>query len=85
MRCLAVEQKGSKKDKWLHIIFGSRTLTDAEMNYPIRQLEQLAIVCQYRDCYHFRYGRLTTIFCDNKPSMNRGSKEKIYGTAWLAC
>ena len=39
----AVVQLGDDGE-WLPIMFGSRTLTDAEMNYPIGQLEQLAIV-----------------------------------------
>ena len=72
----AVVQKGDKPGEWLPIVFGSRTLTEAEMNYPINQLEQLAIVCGYRDCYYLLYGRSTTIFCDNKPSVHRAAKEE---------
>ena len=72
----AVVQKGSKNGDWLPIVFGSRTLSEAEMNYLINQLEQLAIVCGYRDCYYLLYGRQTTIFCDNKPSVHRAAKEE---------
>ena len=72
----AVVQKGKNPGEWLPIVFGSRTLTEAEMNYPINQLEQLAIVCWYRDCYYLLYGRPTTIFCDNKPSVHRAAKEE---------
>ena len=58
------------------IMFGSRNLSDAEINYPIGQLEQLAIVEGYKDCYYMLYGRPTIIFCDNKPSVHRGTKEE---------
>ena len=49
--------KGGKEGEWTPIMFDSRTLTGAEKNDPIGQLEQLAIVCGYRECCYTLYRR----------------------------
>ena len=72
----AVVQKGNKERQWLPILSLSKDLTDSEMNHPIGQLEQLDIVCWYRDCYYLSYGRPTTIFCDNKLDVRRAAKDE---------
>ena len=44
----AVCQKGDEEDEWYPISFGSRTIRNAELNYPIDTLEQLAVVEGYQ-------------------------------------
>lgn len=73
----ALVQKGDKEDDWRPISFGSRVLTKTEMNYPINQLEQLAVIEGYRDKYFFTLGHPTTIFCDNKPSVANATQLEI--------
>ena len=67
-------QQGDNVGEWLPIVFGSRVLDHHELNYPINQLEQLAIVTGYRECYYLFYGKQTIIYCDNKPSVDRATK-----------
>lgn len=70
----AICQKGEKDDEWYPISFGSRTIRDAENNYPINTLEQLAITEGYKKNYHMLNGRKLYIYCDNKPSVDKAAK-----------
>ena len=65
----AVVQQGLEQGEWNPITFGSRVLDTHEQNYPIHNLEQLAIIQGYKDNYHLLYAKPTYIFCDNKPSV----------------
>ena len=71
----AVVQK-DKNGNWAPISFGSRILKGAEVNYPINELEQLAVIVGYRDNYHLLYGHPTSIFVDNKPSVDKSVKRE---------
>ncbi|RZD33053.1 MAG: hypothetical protein CXT75_12100 [Methanobacteriota archaeon] len=70
----AMVQKGEKSEELWPITFRSKVLDEAEINYPIGQLEQLAIVLGYRDNYYLLHGFHTIIYCDNKPSVDRATK-----------
>ena len=57
-----------KSDKPFLIQCGSRSLTAAEKNYAIIELEMLAIVWAVRKCRHFLLGAPHfTVVCDHKP------------------
>lgn len=68
-------QKNDKYE-WVPIQFGSRTLRQAEMNYPISTLEALSLLEGYRDCYHIVHGHQTILINDNKPAVDRATKSE---------
>ena len=69
----------------ISIPFRSLVLSKAEANYPTGQSRQLAVIEGYRDSYHILCGHPTSIFCDNKPSVEKATRlevrmlEKIQG------
>ena len=73
----AVVQQGTNPNDWVPITFGSRVLSKAETNYPIGQLEQLAVIEGYRDNYHILFGHPTSIFCDNKPAVDKATRLEV--------
>lgn len=48
------------------IAFESRRITDTERNYPIRQLEFLAILHAIRTWRHYLFGRKFTVYSDHE-------------------
>lgn len=51
--------------KMHHIVYGSRSLTKAEKNYTISELEALAVIYSVTYFRHFIFGKRVTIVTDH--------------------